>query len=53
MGKRDIRNKETKKPKKDGKKPITATIAPPITVQPVEVVRKKRKHEDGKFEEEE
>ncbi len=51
MGKRDIRNKETKKPKKDQKKPITATIAPPISVQPVEVVRKKKKHEE--FEEEE
>jgi hypothetical protein len=52
MGKRDIRNKETKKPKKDTKKPITATIAPPLTVQPVEVVRKKRKHEDEESGEE-
>jgi hypothetical protein len=52
MGKRDIRNKETKKPKKDIKKTITATIAPPITSQPVEVVKKKRKHGDGESEEE-
>ena len=46
MGKRDIRNRETKKPKKDSKKAISAsaTILPsPVTV---EVVKKEKKRKD-------
>jgi hypothetical protein len=45
MGKRDVRQRETKKPKKDTRKPIIAAIAPPTTPQQVEVVRKRRKSE--------
>ena len=51
MGKRDVRQRETKKPKKDMKKPIIATIAPPTTAPTVEVVRKRRKNEDGETDE--
>jgi hypothetical protein len=43
MGKRDIRRKEPKKPKKDAKKSIVAEILPtPVTV---EVIRTKGKRE--------
>jgi len=41
MGKRDIRHRETKKPKKDGKKISPVTIM--STPAQVEVVRKERK----------
>jgi hypothetical protein len=50
MGKRDVRQRETKKPKKDMKKPIIAAIAPPATAPPVEVVRKRRKNEGEEVE---
>ena len=33
MGKRDVRQRETRKPKKDMKKPIIAAIAPPPAAQ--------------------
>ena len=52
MGKRDIVKREAKKPKKDAKKPIIATVAPLPIAPPVEVVRKRRKHEDEESEEE-
>jgi len=43
MGKRDIRGRETKKPKKDTKKSIVAEILPtPVTV---EVIKTKGKRE--------
>jgi hypothetical protein len=48
MGNRDVRNKETKKPKKDAKKRQPAALeiisTPPVEV---EVVRKRRKREEG------
>jgi len=43
MGSKDKGKKEFKKPKKDGKKPMTASIFEPVTE--VEVVKKKRKEE--------
>lgn len=51
MGKRDIGKRETKKPKKDIKKPMV-TAAPLTTAPQVEVIKKKRKHEDEESEEE-
>ena len=51
MGKRDVRQRETKKPKKDTRKQIIAAIAPPTAPQQVEVVRKRRKGEDGTTDE--
>lgn len=50
MGKRDIGKREAKKPKKDAKKPLVATIAPPTAPAPVEVVKKRKKHEDEESE---
>ncbi len=49
MGRRDIGRHETKKPKKDAKKPLTAIVNPMPAPPPVEVIKKKRKEE---FEEE-
>ena len=46
MAKRDIKNRETKKPKKGEKKPITI-IADIDTPPVVEVVRKHRKAEEN------
>lgn len=47
MGRRDIGKHETKKPKKDAKKPIVmAAISPVPAPPPVEVIRKKRKQEE-------
>ena len=47
MGRRDIRNKEAKKPKKDAKRnqPIISEVisTPPIEV---EVIKKRRKREE-------
>jgi hypothetical protein len=43
MGSKDKGKKEVKKPKKDGKKNITASIFEPVAE--VEVVKKKRKEE--------
>ncbi len=45
MGSRDFRHRETKKPKKDAKKPpaLSAILPPPPTV---EVVRKPRKEKE-------
>jgi hypothetical protein len=40
MGKRDIRGRETKKPKQGAKKPAIPELLPPPTT--VEVVRKKK-----------
>jgi hypothetical protein len=52
MGKRDFGKRETKKQKKDIKKPMSIIVnTPPVTPQ-VEVVRKKRKHEGEESEEE-
>ncbi|MFC1925578.1 hypothetical protein ACFLW2_02655 [Chloroflexota bacterium] len=42
MGKRDIRGKETKKPKKDSKKVTTVDILP-STPAAVEVIKKGKK----------
>jgi len=41
MGNRDMRNKETKKPKKDAKRPAVSEIV--TSVPDVEIIRKKRK----------
>ena len=41
MGKRDIGRRETKKPKKDGKKPSVSELLP--TSVNVELIKKKRK----------
>ncbi len=49
MGRRDIGRHETKKPKKDAKKPLMANVNPMPAPPPVEVIKKKRKEE---FEEE-
>ncbi len=49
MGRRDIGRHETKKPKKDAKKPLTVNVNPVLAPPPVEVIKKKRKEE---FEEE-
>jgi len=43
MGKRDIRGRETKKPKKDAKKSVVADIMP--TPATVEVIKTKGKKE--------
>ncbi len=47
MGSRDIRNRETKKPKKDAKKRLPAT-SEMVPTQPaeVEVIKKRRKREE-------
>ncbi len=50
MGRRDIGRHEAKKPKKDAKKPMAATVNPIPAPPPVEVIKKKRKEEE--FEEE-
>jgi hypothetical protein len=50
MGKRDIGKRETKKLKKDIKKPMITAAPPPLTPQ-VEVIKKKRKYEDEESEE--
>ena len=52
MGKRDFGRHEAKKPKKDAKKPITATVAPPTQSVEVEVVGKKRKKREEEETEE-
>jgi len=44
MGSRDVRKRETKKPKKDAKK-LASTVVP-ITTPEVEVVRRKRKERE-------
>lgn len=46
MGRRDYGQREAKKPKKDAKKPLVATVNPPPVAQPVEVIKKKRKQEE-------
>ena len=52
MGRRDYRHRETKKPKKDAKKPtLTSSILPPAVE--TEIVRKPRKPREEKEEEEE
>jgi hypothetical protein len=51
MGRRDYGRHETKKPKKDAKKPIVATVNPLPAPPPVEVVKKKRKQEEEPEEE--
>ncbi len=51
MGRRDYGRHETKKPKKDAKKPIIAAVNPLPAPPPVEVVKKKRKLEDELEEE--
>lgn len=43
MGKRDFVKRETKKPKKDAKKPQVSIIAPPVEV---EVIKKRKKKEE-------
>ncbi len=48
MGRRDYRRRESKKPKKEAKKPLATTILPPP--MPVETIGKKRK--ERKVEEE-
>ncbi|MBI4295148.1 MAG: hypothetical protein HY669_03170 [Chloroflexi bacterium] len=40
----DYKHRETKKPKKDAKKPPALAVAPPS--QPVEVVKKHKKKEE-------
>jgi hypothetical protein len=50
MGKRDIGQRETKKPKKDAKRVITTSILPPTVAPPVEVVGKHKKKRDEDFE---
>jgi hypothetical protein len=48
MGSRDIRNKETKKPKKDTKQKTTI-VSPDAMITPpkeVEVIKKRRKQEE-------
>ena len=52
MGKRDIGKRETKKQRKDIKKPMSVIVNTPPPTPQVEVVRKKRKHEDEATEEE-
>lgn len=42
MGSRDFKRRETKKPKKDTKKLIQATVLPPTPVE-VEVIKKGKK----------
>ncbi len=42
MGKRDFRHHEAKKPKKDARKIIQATIMEPAP-PPVEIIKRKRK----------
>ena len=49
MGKRDFRWRETKKPKKDAKKPTASTILPPPTT--VEVIKKGKKEPEGEEQE--
>ncbi len=51
MGKRDFRGRETKKPKKDSKKPISATILPPpVEVEVIKKGKKARPQEEGEEE---
>lgn len=45
MGRRDIGHHETKKPKKDAKKPLVVNVSPMPAPPPVEVIKKKRKEE--------
>ena len=48
MGKRDYRNRETKKPKKDARKVPPATIIqPPMTVEVIKKHRKEQEEEPG------
>ena len=51
MGKRDYRNRETKKPKKQSKKLSVADILP--TSANVEVIKKRKKQRDVEVEAEE
>jgi len=51
MGRRDYGRHETKKPKKDTKKPVVAAINPLPAPPPVEVVKRKRKQEEELEEE--
>ena len=44
MGSRDYRKRETKKPRKDGKK--IESVVVPLTPAEVEVVRKRKKKEE-------
>lgn len=46
MGSRDFRHHEAKKPKKDIKKPTTASIAPPAPPTEVEVIGKRKKRQE-------
>lgn len=47
MGKRDIRGKETKKPKKDSKKATTVDILPSsVTVEVIKKGKKERSAEE-------
>jgi len=47
MGKRDFRHREAKKPKKDAKKTLSATILPsPITVEVIKKGKKERQEEE-------
>lgn len=50
MGKRDFRWRETKKTKKDVKKPVSVEVIPPVVT--VEVIKKGKKKEPGAEEEE-
>ncbi|MFH1381408.1 MAG: hypothetical protein ABIH70_00755 [Chloroflexota bacterium] len=52
MGGRDYRHREAKKPKKDLKKKVSATLLPLGPTVEVEVVRKGKKHEDEEEEQE-
>lgn len=45
MGKKDFRWKETKKTKKDAKKPASVEVIPPAVT--VEVIKKGKKQEPG------
>ena len=49
MGKRDYRHRETKKPKKDAKKPILSEVLPVSTT--VEVIKKGKKEKPAGEEE--
>ncbi len=54
MGKRDYRRRETKKPKKDGKKvSLDTVLLTPVTVEVVKKKHKKRESSEESEEEEE
>ena len=51
MGKRDYRNRESKKPKRDAKKvSVPGILPPPTTVEVIKKQRKERKEEEEEGE---